>query len=53
MLATATAASPDATLCSAKQTRPLPNPSSIKPVSAELVHCVRVGAAMPRQRRNP
>jgi hypothetical protein len=53
MLATATAAMPELTRCSAKQTRPLPKPSNNKPVNAALRHCNGVGEAIPRMRRNP
>ena len=49
-LAIATAAMPEVTLCSAKQTSPLPNISSSTPVIAALRHCRRVGGFTPRRR---
>ena len=53
MLATATAAMPELTRCSAKHTRPLPRPSSNTLLNAALRHCNAVGAAMPRMRKKP
>ena len=50
--ATATAASPDDTVCSASTTMPLPISSSNAPITSRFFHCARVGAATPRQRRN-
>ena len=49
--ATATAAMPELTLCSARLTMPLPSSISSKPSTTALRHCARVGARMPRQRR--
>ncbi len=43
--ATATAARPDDTVCSATQTKPLPNSSSATAMKARFFHCARVGAA--------
>src|SRR6185437_13250155 len=49
-LAMATAAMPEVTFCSAKQTRPLPSNNSSTPVIAALRHCRRVGGLTPRKR---
>ena len=48
MAETITAASEEATDCSAKATSPLPHASRRKPVAAEAPHCARVGQAAPR-----
>src|SRR5437588_7969523 len=44
MAAKPTAANPDATHCSAKATPPLPPTSNSVPITAEPIHCARVGA---------
>ena len=49
--ATATAAMPELTLCSARLTMPLPSSISNTPSAAALRHCAGVGMRMPRQRR--
>ena len=49
--ATAIAARPEDTDCSAKFTMPLPSSIMNRPMIAALRHCARVGAACPRQRR--
>jgi len=51
-LAMAIAAMPEVTLCSAKQTKPLPNNSSSTPEIAALRHCRRVGGFTPRKRNH-
>ena len=49
--ATATAARPEDTHCSAMLTMPLPMPIISRPINARFLHCARVGADSPRRRR--
>src|SRR5438876_8232705 len=51
MAAKPTDASPEATHCSENATPPLPPTSSSVPISAEPIHCARVGATVPRRRK--
>ena len=48
--ATATAARPEDTHCSAMLTMPLPSTISSTPMNTRSFHCARVGAGTPRQR---
>ena len=48
-----TAATPDGTCCSAKESIPVPPNNSSRPITAEENHCLFVGAGSPASRLQP